>query len=42
MEVGKTLRVGKPLDVKVGFEFSPEGQIIKQFNLGGILKKYKK
>lgn len=41
IEVGKALGIGKPLNVQVGFELNPQGQIIRQFDLGGILKKYK-
>lgn len=34
-EVGKWLGIGKPLDVKVGFEFNPKGEILRQFQKGG-------
>lgn len=36
-EAGKFLGIGKPLDVKVGFEFDKTGNIIRQFENGGNL-----
>jgi len=38
IEVGKLLGIGKPLDVRVGFEFDKTGNIIKQFKCGGNMK----
>lgn len=37
-EVGKWLGVGKPLNVKVGFEFNKNGEIVNQFEEGGTIK----
>lgn len=39
IEVGKTLGIGKPLDVKVGFEFDNLGNIVRQFKKGNKINK---
>lgn len=39
IEVGKALGIGKPLDVRVGFEYNPQTkQIVRHFKQGGVIK----
>jgi hypothetical protein len=40
IEVGSALGIGKPLNVKVGFEYNPRtNRVVRQYKVGGLLKQ---